>query len=88
MIMERDLAPLVNPDGRFAELSEVACAIRDGVYHAHLPQFRQWLELWKLNVPYRPRRLDRVRTRLNPPLPHQEHTKSRRTASWIIRNWR
>ena len=34
--------------GRFAELSEVACAIRDGVYHAHLPQFRQWLELWKL----------------------------------------
>ena len=53
MIMERDLASLVNPDLRFAELSEVACAIRDGVYHAELPQFRQWLELWKLNVPYR-----------------------------------
>ena len=53
MIMERDLAPLVNPDKGFAELSEVACAIRDGVYHAHLPQFRQWLELWKQTVPYR-----------------------------------
>lgn len=53
MIMERDLAPLVNPDFQFAELSEVACAIRAGVYHANLPQFRQWLELWKLNVPYR-----------------------------------
>ncbi|MBV7333538.1 ABC transporter substrate-binding protein [Chloroflexi bacterium TSY] len=53
MIMERDLAPLVNPDGEFAELSEVACAIRSGEYSAHIPQFRQWLELWKLNVPYR-----------------------------------
>ena len=53
MIMERDIAPLVNPDGEFAELNEVACAIRKEAYSARLPQFRQWLELWKMNVPYR-----------------------------------
>lgn len=53
MIMERDIAPLVNPDGEFADMNEVACAIRKGAYSARLPQFRQWLELWKMNVPYR-----------------------------------
>ena len=83
MIMERDLAPLVNPDGRFAELSEVACAIRDGVYHAHLPQFRQWLELWKLNVPYR--RADwTVRAPDSTRLFLTKNTPITENGSWII----
>ena len=53
MIMERDIAPLVNPDGGFATLDEMACAIKRGDYHAQLPQFREWLELWKLTTPFR-----------------------------------
>jgi|GEM_PF-616484 len=53
MIMARDLEPLVNPDGGFATFDEVACALENDVYNANLPQFRQWMELWKMNVPYR-----------------------------------
>ena len=53
MIMARDIEPLVNPDRGTATYEEVACAIKNGVYHPHLAQYRQWMELWKRNVPYR-----------------------------------
>lgn len=53
MIMARDIEPLVNPDRGWATFDEVACALKNDVYNAYLPQFRQWMELWKMNVPYR-----------------------------------
>jgi ABC-type glycerol-3-phosphate transport system substrate-binding protein len=54
MVMARDIEPLVNPDRDTATLEEVACAIKTGVYHPSLPQYRNWMELWKMNVPFRP----------------------------------
>ena len=54
MLMAGEIEPQVNPDRGTATFEEVACAIENGIYHAHLPQYREWMELWKLNVPYRP----------------------------------
>ena len=53
MLMAKDIEPLVNPDGNTATFDEVACAIKTGAYSPRLPQYREWMELWKLNVPYR-----------------------------------
>jgi len=53
MIMARDIEPKVNPDRGWATLDEVACALKRGDYNASLPQFRDWMELWKQTVPYR-----------------------------------
>jgi raffinose/stachyose/melibiose transport system substrate-binding protein len=54
MLMAGEIEPQVNPDRGTATFEEVACAIENGIYYAHLPQYREWMELWKLNVPYRP----------------------------------
>ncbi len=53
MLMSKDIEPLVNPDSNTATFDEVACAIKTGVYSPRLPQYREWMELWKQNVPYR-----------------------------------
>ncbi len=52
--MAGEIEPQVNPDRGTATYEEVACAIEKGINHAHLPQYREWMELWKLNVPNRP----------------------------------
>ena len=54
MIMAGEIEPQVNPDRDTATYEEVACAIKSEIYNAHLPQYREWMELWKMNVPYRP----------------------------------
>jgi len=53
MLMAKDIEPKVNPDRNTATFEEVACAIKTGVYNPRLPQYREWMELWKENVPYR-----------------------------------
>ncbi len=53
MIMASEIEPQVNPDRSTATQDEVACAIQNGIYHAHLPQYREWMELWKRTIPYR-----------------------------------
>ena len=71
MLMAGEIEPQVNPDRGTATFEEVACAIENGIYHAHLPQYREWMELWKLNVPYRPAGLDHPRNRHPFALPEQ-----------------
>ena len=53
MLMAKDVEPKVNPDRNTATFEEVACAIQSKVFTPHLPQYREWMELWKQNVPYR-----------------------------------
>ncbi|MEM7132012.1 MAG: ABC transporter substrate-binding protein [Chloroflexota bacterium] len=54
MIMAGEIEPMVNPDRDTATYEEVACAIENSIYTANLPQYREWMELWKMNVQYRP----------------------------------
>ena len=53
MLMAKDIEPKVNPDRNTATFDEVACAVKTGVFSPRLPQYREWMELWKQNVPYR-----------------------------------
>jgi ABC-type glycerol-3-phosphate transport system substrate-binding protein len=53
MILARDVEPKINPKREAVSFDAVACALWRGDYTASLPQFRQWLELWKQTVPYR-----------------------------------
>ena len=54
MVFARDIEPLVNPNRDNASYEEVACAIENQVYVPDSDQYREWMRLWKMNVPYRP----------------------------------